>query len=274
RLEGLGPLSIDFAYGSFVNEYVSGVQAQEFTNVFINKTEFSLNNSAFKTNLEIQQTKKTFANEQNQDSTAGIIAGLAYQRWGDEVFGAKLYNQLVLQSSKGYVAKTIMASAFSSDAFDSSKEPSKILVSWNGDWKAKQYGFYWLALFQDHMGKNPQFVKSEMVWQTLDGMLRPIYAVTPNITLGFELDRRSILKEGEGLRQNANSGTSDWATNGGATRWGGILSYNLDNKMFDYPSIGLYAGEIIKDRATSFFTSEPEARSTHFVRLYYEVKIN
>ncbi|HET9240606.1 MAG TPA: carbohydrate porin [Oligoflexus sp.] len=278
RVEGLGPLNVDLAYGSKVNDYAAGADTvQENQNILINKIEYPLQNGAIKTNLEWHKTDKNVSDGDGELSSTGYLIGAAYQRWGDQVLGGGLYNQLVVQTSKGYIGSGAMSSAFQpgdDQKYDDAKQPSKLLVGWNGDWKASGYGVYWLALYQDHRGEAPDYSDSEMSWRFIDGMIRPVYALTPNVTVGAELDRRSVLKEGRGLRDGVINGTNGWATNSGATRWGGIISYNLENKMFDYPTIGIYAGEIIKDKTTTFFTSESPRRSTHFVRFYYEVKIN
>ncbi|HYX32380.1 MAG TPA: hypothetical protein VE954_04650 [Oligoflexus sp.] len=278
RVEGLGPVNVDMAYGSKVVEYTAGADnVQEIDNILINKIEVPLDNGMVKTNLEWHKTDKNVSSGSGELATSGYVFGVAYQRWGDQLAGGNLYNQLVVHTSKGYIGNGAMSSAFQpgdDQKFDESKEPSKVLIGWNGDWKAKEYGLYWLGLYQDHRGEAPGYSKDDMSWQFVDGMIRPVYALTPNVTVGVELDRRAVLKEGKGLRESVFNGTNDWATNGGATRWGGLISYNLENKTFDYPTIGIYAGEIIKDKNTTFFASESPRRSTHFVRFYYEVKIN
>ncbi|WP_141733660.1 carbohydrate porin [Oligoflexus tunisiensis] len=278
RVEGLGPLNVDLAYGSKVNEFTdAGNNVQEIDNILINKIEYPLTNGAIKTNLEWHKTDKNIQGGSGELATKAYVFGVAYQRWGDQLAGGGLFNQLVVHTSKGYIGNGAMSSAFQNfddQKYDKSKEPSKLLVGWNGDWKVQGYGVYWLVLYQDHQGEAPGYTDSEMNWKFIDGMIRPVYALTPNVTVGFELDRRSILKEGRGLRDGVYNSTDQWATNGGTTRWGGIISYNLENRMFDYPTIGVYAGEVIKDKPTTFFASESPRRSTHFVRFYYEVKIN
>ena len=278
RFEGLGPINVDFAYGSKVNEFGTGAgTTQEIDNIFINKIEYPLENAAIRTNLELHRTNKNVVSDDGELSTTAYVFGVAYQRWGDQVLGGSLYNQLVVHTSKGYIGNGAMSSAFQpsdDQKFDKAKEPAKVLVAWNGDWKSKQYGAYWLALYQDHKGENPNYSNEEMSWKFIDGMIRPVYALTANVTLGFELARRSILKEGRGLRESAYNGTNDWATNGGSTRWGGLISYHLENRNFDYPTIGIYAGEIRRDKAAQFYASQEAEKSTHFVRFYYEVKIN
>ncbi len=276
RWENLGPVNVDLAYGTKVNDSGTGAAAtQETDNILINKIEMPLDNGAVKTNFEYHRTNKNVASGNGELGTTGYILGVAYQRWGDQVLGGNLYNQLILQTSKGYIGSGGMSSAFQRNnddgKFSKDFESSKVLAAWNGDWKAKQYGVYWLAMYQEHRGQNPAYSKSDMVWKFADAMIRPVYALTPNVTVGAELDRRSVLKEGKGLTEDTNL---TWATNNGATRWGGLVSYNLENRNFDYPTIGVYAGEIIKDKATQFYSSQAAEHSTHFVRFYYEVKIN
>lgn len=278
RIEGLGPLNADFAYGSKEKNYGNGDAAtQELDNILINKLEYPLANGNIRSNFEYHRTQKTVASGNGELGTTGLIVGLAYQRWGDQILGGNLYNQLIVQNSSGFVGNGIMGSAFQTNddqVYDKDKKPSKLLLSWNGDWKAKQYAVYWTAMHQDHKGKAPGYSDSEVRWTTLDGIIRPVYALTSQVSVGAELARRSVQNEGKALRDSVYNGTNDWATNAGATRWAGLVSYHLESKNFEFPTIGLYAGEIIKDRATTFFASQGAEKSTHFLRLYYEVKIN
>ncbi len=268
RFEKVGPLNIELAYGSFGDNFQNGtVDVQDHTNVFINKLEYPLENGAIKTNLEIQQTKRTASDDANEAGTHGYLAGVSYQRWGDTVLGGGLYNQLILQYSKGFINKHIMQSAF--NTFDADNQASKYLLTWNGDWKSSQYALYWVGIYQQHQGKSDTIDSSDLVWTTLDGTIRPLYALTPNINLGVELSRRTVLKEGDALPTGY-----PWATNTGMSKWAGLVQYTLENKNWNYPNIGVMAGEVKKDKPTQFFSSEKAKKASHFVHFFYEVNIN
>jgi hypothetical protein len=174
---------------------------------------------------------------------------------------------VILHYSKGYINKHLMQSAF--NTYDVDNQATKYLLTWNGDWKASKYALYWVGVYQQHQGKSETIDSSDLVWTTLDGTLRPLYAVTPNVNLGVELSRRAVLKEGDALASNFA-----WATNTGMSKWAGLVQYTLENKNWNYPNIGVMAGEIRKDKATKFFSSEEAKNSTHFVHFFYEVNIN
>ncbi|SMF30297.1 hypothetical protein [Pseudobacteriovorax antillogorgiicola] len=272
RFERLGPINLEFAYGTFENSFTNEDNSADFqdnVNVVINKVEFPLSNGMIKTNLELQQTMRTSSATTNvEDRTHGYLAGISYQRWGDTVLGGGLYNQFLAHYSKGYVTRGGMGTVF--NQFDPDFAAKKYLVQWNGDWKSGSVGLYWSAIAQQHMGKDPSETLSddEMKWAFADLIVRPQMAITSNLTGGVEYARRSVLEEGDAIRQNFA-----WAENTGTTRWAGLLNYNMDNATFNNPVITLAVGEVIKDKETQFFSTKT-AKSTHFVRLNYEININ
>lgn len=275
RFENVGPTNIEFAYGSFDlnrTDDTTQVRQQDHTNVFINKFELPMANGAIKTNFELQQTKRSFSDQQNQGGTHGYLAGVSYQRWGDQVLGGGLYNQLMVHLSQGNVQRTAMQSAF--NQFDRDLAASKTLVAWNGDWKRERAALYWLGLYQDHKGQSDTVSDSSLVWQTLDAMVRPVYALTEQVNVGIEWSRRSVLKEGEGLRTGAVNGTNNWAVDNGSTRLGGLVHYTLKGRNFSTPTIGIFAGEVRKDKANQFFYSEAPKKTARFVHFFYEININ
>ncbi len=275
HIDNLGPLKADFAYGSFEDDSsdaTTSVTTQEHTNVVIQKLELPLSNGTIKSNFELQQTKKTTSDGVGEAGTHGYLAGLAWQRWGDVVLGGGLYQQFIAHYSQGYIARSIMSTPF--NEFDKDHAASKLLVGWNGDWKMDKFALYWLALYQANQGDAEGIARKDIVWSTLDGMVRPVYALTPQLNVGMEWDRRAAVKEGNALRSGYNGKTFEWATNNGSTRLGALVNYTLRNKNFNTPTIGIFAGEVKKDRLVQFYNSEAPKKSTRFVHFFYEVSIN
>ncbi len=267
RWENLGPLNMDLAYGSFENDYqVDNVNVQEHTNVVIHKLEYPLEKGRIKSNLEIQQTKRNSASGIGEASTHGLILGAQWQRWGDEVLGGQLYQNFVIQRSSGYLAKTMMSSAF--NTFDHEKAASKWLLAWNGDWKAQNYGLYWVNTYQAHQGQSENYSDAQMQWTTLDTIVRPLYLLNSHVNLGVEWARRLVLKEGEAVRQSY-----DWAAQSGSSRLGALAQYTLENKNLSLPTLGVMVGQAHHEKPIRYFQASPEARTTHFVHFFYEVRV-
>ena len=272
RFERLGPVNVEFAYGTYDTSYdLGGATATELTNIFINKLEHPLDNGVIKTNLEVQQTKRQVANGVDDNSTSGYMAGVSYKRWGDKLLEGNLYNQFILHYSSGYLQRHYMVPLFSVTGFDKFAddwEASKLLLQWNGDWKAEKFGLYWAMFYAANDGKDPTgaIEESELKWQTLDAFVRPQYGILPNVTVGAEYARRAVLKEGAGVPA--------WAANGGAWRWAGMVNYNIDSSYFNNPVISLFVGEVHHDEVKTYFASDSAKSNTHFVRLNYEININ
>ena len=198
RFEKIGPVNVEFAYGSreATND---GGGFNEHTNFIINKVEYPLANGRILSAVEIQQHHRTDIDPNNDPDTAdrsdGYTVGVSYQRWGDVVFGGNLYNQFLVHYGKGYLTQTSMGTAFST--FDKDNAASKITLQWNGDWKAQKYGVYWAAIYQSHQGKDSTgtLEDSDLQWQFADLIVRPQYGVLPNVTVGAEYLRRSVLKK-------------------------------------------------------------------------------
>jgi len=280
RFERVGPLNIELAYGS--KEIRKDAPTTEMLNVIINKLEYPLDNGVIRTNVEIQQYKRrSFQNPSEDANTHSYMAGVAYKRWGDRVLNGNLYNQLIAHYSTGYISEHFMGSVFAFGIYESPQqdarspdryaddfEANKLLLQWNGDWKAERLGLYWASFYQAHTGKDSLGVveKSEMKWTTFDSYIRPQYGVLDNVTVGAEYARRVILDEGDGV--------PSWAKNQGTSRWALMVNYHLENRYFDNPVISLFVGEVHHDQAKQFFDSRHAENNSHFIRLNYEININ
>lgn len=270
RLERLGPSNIELAYGIAENSYGNDPSVYEQVSFLINKVELPLENGLLKSQLEIQQHRRRSIDSSFNANQHGYMFGINYKRWGDRVFGGNLYNNLLVHYGKGLLIRHHMGSLFASsqDAWDKKFDADKLLIQWNGDWKASRLGLYWASFYQAHTGKDASesFADREMRWTTLDSFIRPQYGVWDHVTLGVEYGRRVILIEGAGV--------SEWAQNFGSWRWALMLNYHLEQSYFNNPVISLFFGESHKDRKTVYFPGRHAENNSHFIRINYEISIN
>ncbi|MFW7378787.1 MAG: hypothetical protein ACOH5I_08275 [Oligoflexus sp.] len=272
RFEHVGPLNVEFAYGSKERE-TGSADVSEMVNILINKLEYPLANGVIRTNLEVQQLKRrSYQNPDQDDNTHSYMAGIGYKRWGDRIFNGNLYNQFLVHYSTGFVVEHFMSSVFAAayegERYNDDFDAEKLLLQWNGDWKAERFGLYWANFYQAHTGKDPQgsIADGEMKWTTLDSFIRPQYGILDNVTVGAEYARRNILDEGDGV--------PNWAQNQGGWRWAGMINYHLENLYFDNPVVSLFIGEVHHDQAKVFFNGRHAENNSHFIRLNYEININ
>lgn len=250
RIEKMGPINIEFAYGEVTQE----VTDPKVVNLFINKIEYPLTNGKLKTNLELHRINAT--SDTNESKT--FLAGVQLQRWGIKLLDGNFYHIMLINYSNGYVYGGQMQSGYNEISKD--LDESKILAQWAGDWKwANEKALYFTVKYQEHSGNN-----DNQKWSFVDYYVRPVKNVTPNTAIGLDLAQRFITKE------NKDSNKS-WMENGTNSRVAFMASYHLKDKMFELPSVSLFAGRIFKDKPTQFFTDKPSAREEDFLRLNYEV---
>jgi hypothetical protein len=272
RFNSLGPVNVEFAYGvdNDISQTEDGQSFSDHTNYLINKVQLPLQNGVIATNLEFQQLKRGSVNEDLNADANGYIFGIKYARWGDSLLGGGLYNQFIVNYSAGYVGNHAMSGIFmNKDAsLNDDYSADKILLQWNGDWKANRLGVYWASFYQINRGSDPsdQLETSEYKWDVFDAVIRAQYGVLKNVTAGGEYARRIVVSEG--------AASPSWAQNAGVRRYAAMLNYNLENRYFDNPVISLFVGRIEADKERNYFPNENAQKSTNFVRLNYEISVN
>jgi len=251
RLEKVAGLNIEFAYGE------KEVQTPRVINLFINKIEKPLSNGKIKTNLELHKVNGTL----EQERMYAYMGGIQYQRWGDKFLLGNLYNLFMINYSHGYIYGGNMQSAY--NALNENDQASKLVIKWGGDWKIpSSKALYYNFKYQHHEGNG-----NNEKWVYLDSYLRPVTAISSHIAGGIDLAYRTVLKEPARDLWDGNAYGQE------TFRAALMLSYHMKEKMFDLPSISLFAGHIIKDKATSFYSNKAASREENFIRLNYEVSI-
>jgi len=246
QIKEIGPVNIEFAYGI-------RKESDPYTrNILINKIVYPLPAGKIKTNIELHQINA----ENSGEKSLAWIGGAQYQRWGDRILGGSLYNIAVVNLSRGNIYGGTMQSAF--NKVSKHEAATKILVKWGGDWKAKGYGLYYAVQYQDHRGDD-----SNEKWSFVDIYARPVYALTKNITTGFDYVMREVFT-------HENLTWDSWNTHE-AVRAAIMLAYNLSNRMFDTPSFRIFTGRMMSEKPRNYFSGEEETKADNFIRFDYEI---
>ena len=251
-------LNAEFAYGSVGNSIDTNPDLSRPENVFVNKIEYPLTNGKLKSNLEIHRY--------NADAKANrawsYVIGGEYQRWGDKLAGGSLYNRWVLNYSHGPIGAGMMTvinegvDPEQNVAQTKNRHPSKILLSWNGDYKNSAYSFYYTMVYQRHAGKN-----AKLKFTTLDIYLRPMYNVKGNFYAGIDYAGRPVASRTGVDRAWSNAKVHRYALMG-------EYKPNWQNTSFR-----VLVGRISSKVARTYTTSG-DKKNASFIRLGYEVSIN
>ncbi len=256
RLEKIGHLNIEFAYGVKRNEDTH----LNTVNILINKLEYPLKNGKIKTNLEFHQVNNK---EAEQNESKAFMGGVQWQRWGDKLWGGSLYNIALINYSKGYIYGGGMQSAYNS--VDKDKQASKIVVKWEGDFKTKTSALYYTFKYQNHKGATDES------WQFVDIYMRQLQSLTTHFSVGIDLAKRVVMDEGESVLGWGDY--KDSIKNQGTSRYALMFKYSLKNSPFDGPSLSMFVGHIEKDKAITYYNGESATKSENFIRLNYEISI-
>ncbi len=271
RLERVGPLNIELAYGQKQgNDLVDWNPAQNEIeghdiNIFVNKIEFPLSNGMLKTNFELHRNNAYYRDQRSMS----YIAGIQFQRWGDVVMRGKLYNIFYINYSNGHIGEGSMSSVM--DQTKESQRASKFVAKWGGDWKSARFGAYWNFEYSHHTGIAWPYnnsIEEDAKWVYTDLYFRPVFVINPNVTMGLDYAQRIIIEDSKMTNTDMAH-----AYNTGTTRLALMLAYNLKNRPFDAPNISLFVGRIIKDKSTKFFANERATREHNFIRVNYEISI-
>ena len=278
RIERVGPFNLEFAYGvkegndeDYWDNSATGGTATDQNeiekrtiNMLVSKIEYPLTNGMIKTNFQFHRNNALYATQR----TNSYIAGVQWQRWGDQVLGGSLYNIIYVNYSHGHIAEGYMRSALDQTRED--RVPSKLVVKYGGDLKGNLWGAFWNFEYHKHMGKEWPWNQSTPVdasWSYIDAYFRPLFVINPNLTWGVDYAQRIVLEDS--LMTNSERFYHD----SGATRVALMLGYNLKKRPFDMPNISLFVGRMIKDKATTFFEDDAAKRESNFIRLNYQISI-
>lgn len=274
-VDKVGPGRYEFAYGTNEDGEVNTGDSDNFTtNFFLNKYIVNITDGNITGNFEWHQNNS----KNDQYESNGFMLGAQYAKWNMNLFGASWYNIFVLNYSQGHLGDVeagLLASVF--DSKDKDEQAKKVLFKIGGDLKADKWAAFYAIRYQWHMGSLKDSTGGEYSgqnWQFVDFHVRPMYAVTDNVGIGFDGVTRMVLQEADKDTLSATGKT--WAQGQNMWRAGLVTNYHFTaggKNLFENREISVIVGRAHQQNEKEFFKGREAKNDANFIRFKYTMEI-